>query len=604
MPERLIFHCDCNNFFASCECLERPELKHVPMAVAGDPENRVGIVVAKNEIAKQYGVKTTDTVWQARKKCPEIVFVPPRHRLYIEVSDRVNAIYRDYSDFVEPASIDESYIDLTGTLDYYNMTARELADSIRARIREEIKITISVGVAGNKIFAKMGSDYKKPDATTVILGEDYKTILWPLPVSDLMFAGKTSVKLLNQNGIHTVGDLALQPRTRVVSLLGKGGEALWMYANGLDDDPVRRWGDVPEVKSVSHGMTFRRDLVTREEIETGVAVQADRIAMSLRRQNLKGSVVSIQIKTPQLVTISRQTSLNHYTWLEHEIRDIAMNLIDEHWRIGDPIRAITVGVSKLVPGNEATEQLDLFGLLGSTGQKGSNDREKQDKMEEAADALRRKMGNLAVTLGVLNNEAIGVKREWKKKGDAGVDSGPKKDELSLKIACAEEIRKQLDLQRKRRPQMTEEDVVKFVFQGMLGVGHLIASREAALARLEEEYHQVKADAAESLTETISTDWIRLNLRPAKAKGISAEEIAGYLFESACVPPLPFTRQNVYNFCMKYNPGERMKAAAEKVLDENWLPSHSDAYRAAYHPAYRVLHRDFRKRVGTGSDGLW
>ena len=415
MSERLIFHCDCNNFFASCECLERPELKNVPMAVAGDPEERVGIVVAKNELAKKYGVKTTDTVWQAKRKCPEIVFVPPRHYFYKEVSNRVNAIYRDYSDFVEPASIDESYIDLTGTLEYYHMTERELADSIRARVKKEIGITISVGVANNKIFAKMGSDYKKPDATTVILGEDYKTILWPLPVSDLMFAGKASVKLLNQKGINTVGDLAMQPRERIISLLGKGGESLWIYANGLDTDPVRRWGVAPEVKSISHGMTFRRDLHTRDEIETGVVVQVDRIAMSLRRKDLKGSVVSVQIKTPQLITISRQTSLNHYTWLEHEIREVAMKLIDENWHMGDPIRAITVGVSKLVPSAEATEQLDLFDLMGTVSQKGSKNREKQDKMEAAADALRQKMGNMAVTLGVHKNEDIGIKREWKKK---------------------------------------------------------------------------------------------------------------------------------------------------------------------------------------------
>ena len=415
MAERLIFHCDCNNFFASCECLERPELKNVPMAVAGDPENRVGIVVAKNEIAKKFGVKTTDSVWQARRKCPEIVFVPPRHHYYKQISDRVNAIYRDYSDYVEPASIDESYIDLSGTLGYYRMSAKELADSIRERVKREIGITISVGVANNKIFAKMGSDYRKPDATTVILGDEYKTILWPLPVSDLMFAGKASVKLLNQKGIHTVGDLALQPRERIGGLLGKGGETLWCYANGMDTEPVRLWGDTPEVKSVSHGMTFRRDLYTLEEIETGVAVQADRIAMSLRHQNLKGNVISVQIKTPELVSITRQTSLNHYTWLEHEIRDVAMRLIGENWRIGDPIRAITVGVSKLVPSKAAAEQLDLFDLLEDDGQKGSRERERQDKMEAAADALRRKMGGTAVTLGVRKNEEIGIMREWKKK---------------------------------------------------------------------------------------------------------------------------------------------------------------------------------------------
>ncbi len=414
MPERLVFHCDCNNFFASCECLERPELKDVPMAVAGDPEARVGVVVAKNELAKQAGVRTTDTVWQAKKKCPGIVFVPPRHGYYKAVSDRVNLIYRDYTDYVEPASIDESYLDLTGTLDYYRMTARELADSIRERVKREIGITISVGVANNKIFAKMGSDYKKPDATTVILGEDYQTILWPLPVSDLIFAGKASVKLLNEKGIHTVGDLALQPRERVVSLLGKGGETLWNYANGLDTEPVRRWDDRPEVKSVSHGMTFRRDLFTEEEILTGVSVQADRIAMSLRRHGLKGAVVSVQIKTPQLKEISRQVTLDHHTWLEHEIRDVAMKLIREHWHIGVPIRALTVGVTKLVPADRAAEQTDLFDLLGETRETGKA-REKQDKMETAAALLREKLGDTAVTLGVVRNEEIGVSREWKRK---------------------------------------------------------------------------------------------------------------------------------------------------------------------------------------------
>ena len=387
------------------------------MAVAGDPENRTGIVVAKNDLAKKCGVKTTDTVWQAKRKCPGIVFVPPRHHFYKEISNRVNAVYREYTDYVEPASIDESYLDLSGTLDYYRMTARELADTIRARIRNEIGVTISVGVAHNKIFAKMGSDYKKPDATTVILGEDYKTILWPLPVSDLMFAGEASVNLLNRKGIFTVGDLALQPKEHIVSLLGKGGEGLWNYANGLDSDPVRPWGYVSEVKSVSHGMTFRRDLVTKEEIETGVAVQADRIAMSLRRQNLKGSVISVQIKSPQLTVISRQVSLNHSTWLQHEIRDVAVRLIENNWRIGSPIRAITVGVSKLIPGDQAAEQLDLFDLMSgpAAAGHGSRDRERQDKMEAAVDQLRQKMGTLAVTLGVQKNEEIGIRREWKRK---------------------------------------------------------------------------------------------------------------------------------------------------------------------------------------------
>lgn len=174
MAGRLIFHCDGNNFFASCECIEHPEWRDVPMAVAGDPKDRCGIVVAKNELAKKAGVKTTDTIWQARQKCPNILFVPPHHDEYARVSRRMNAIFREYTDFVEPASIDESYLDMTGAPGFYGLSPRELADLLRRRVREEIGITISVGVSFCKVFAKMGSDYRKPDATTLISARTIK----------------------------------------------------------------------------------------------------------------------------------------------------------------------------------------------------------------------------------------------------------------------------------------------------------------------------------------------------------------------------------------------------------------------------------------------
>ena len=408
---RLIFHCDCNNFFASCECLEKPELKNVPMAVAGDPENRLGVVVAKNELAKKFGVKTTDTVWQAKKKCPGIVFVPPRHHFYREISDQVNAIYRDYTDFVEPASIDESYLDMTGAPEFFKKSPRELADEIRTRVKREIGITISVGVSFCKVFAKMGSDYKKPDATTVIDEENYRDMLWPLPVSDLLFAGKAAVDALNKKSIFTIGDLAAQPKERIRALLGKGGEMLWIYANGLDAETVRKWGDAPEIKSVSRGMTFKRNLVAREEVMTGVSVLVDEIAENLRRHQLKGSVISVQIKTPELKVISRQTSLNAPTYLQHEIQRVAMQLIEENWQIGEnaPIRAITVGVTKLIPAGEEVQQVNLFDLL--EGEKQKKKLDKQDKLEAAVFALRRKMGSQSITLGFQKNEDIGVDRK-------------------------------------------------------------------------------------------------------------------------------------------------------------------------------------------------
>ncbi len=401
----LIFHCDCNNFFASCECLTDPSLRDVPMAVAGDPENRVGIVVAKNQLAKQAGVNTTDTVWQARKKCPDIVFVPPHHHFYKEVSDKVNTIYHEYTDYVEPASIDESYLDMTGAPEYYKLTEQELADQLRARVKNEIGITISVGVSYNKIFAKMGSDYKKPDATTVITPENYKDILWPLPVSDLMFAGKATTALLEQKGITTIGELAFQPKDSIIALLGNGGSGIWDYANGLDSSAVKPWGYHEAAKSVSHGMTFKKNLVTEEEVRTGVSYLSDRVATNLRRNGQKGAVISVSIKSPDLKVKQKQMAIDHYTWLQHEIADVSMHLINGFWQIGEyaPIRAITIGVSKLIRAEEDVEQVSLL------DDEDTEKRKKQDKLETVIDALRRKTGDKAVTRGFQKNEDIGIK---------------------------------------------------------------------------------------------------------------------------------------------------------------------------------------------------
>lgn len=407
MADRVIFHADCNNFFASCECLEHPELKDVPMAVAGDPENRVGVVVAKNELAKKYGVRTTDTVYQAKKKCPGIVFVPPRHHYYSKISKRVNAIYCEYTEFVEPASIDESYLDVTQALPFYGLTPRELADELRRRVREEIGITISVGVSFCKVFAKMGSDYKKPDATTVVTRDNYREILWPLPVSDLLFAGHAAVKRLNGKGIRTIGDLARAKPEELHDALGKQGDMLWRYANGIDDDPVHLFGEAREIKSVSRGRTFKRDLMTEMEIRTAVVYLVDGVARELRRHDLKGEVVSVQIRRPDMSEISRQTTLERPTYLQHELQQTAIRLVRDHWRVGDPIRAMTVGVTKLVPADEAAEQLSLFDLMADSGA----DRGKRERLEAAVEALRKKHGDGSITLGYQANEDIGIGRK-------------------------------------------------------------------------------------------------------------------------------------------------------------------------------------------------
>lgn len=404
----LIFHCDCNNFYASCECLERPELKNVPMAVAGDPGGRRGVVVAKNELAKKAGVKTTDTVWLAKKKCPGIVFVPPRHSYYEHISKQVNEIYREFTEYVEPASIDESYLDMTEVTSFLGVSPIELADMLRARIREEIGITISIGVSYNKPFAKMGSDYKKPDATTLITPENYKDILWQLPVSELLFVGKATRELLQKHYINTIGELASCPIDELRSLLGKAGEQLWTYANGLDTEPVRLFTDQGEIKSISRGMTFRRDLITEAEIRTALSKLSDEVAMQLRRHELKGSVVYVQIKKPDFVSFSRQTTLEHPTHLQREIFDTTFQLVRNNWCIGQfsPIRAMTVGVSHLVGADEIVEQISMFdaGLLEN--KENHFDRAKQERIEEAVASIREKHGNHAIAVGITHNEVI------------------------------------------------------------------------------------------------------------------------------------------------------------------------------------------------------
>lgn len=414
MSDRIIFHADCNNFFASCECLERPDLRLVPMAVAGDPERRKGIVVAKNELAKKAGVKTTDTVYQAQRKCPGIVILPPRHHFYSEISKRVNAIYLEYTNLVEPASIDESYIDMTSTVTALRTTPVALADELRRRMREEIGITISVGVSFCKVLAKMGSDYKKPDATTLITRENFKDLLWPLPVGELFMAGKAAVATMNKKYIRTIGDLAQQTPEAMHNLLGKHGDLLWRYANGIDDEPVHEYGTEREIKSVSRGRTFKRDLVTEGEIKTAITVLADEVARALRRHRLKGEVISIQIRRPDMVDISRQMKVGHHTYLQLEIQELAMELVRANWTIGAPIRAITVGVSKLDPADQVVEQVSLFDLAAipteKQGKRGRADREKQEKLEGLMDELRKKHGEGSITLGYQENEEIGLTR--------------------------------------------------------------------------------------------------------------------------------------------------------------------------------------------------
>lgn len=396
---RIVLHCDLNSFYASVELLSHPELQGLPVAVCGDPAARHGIILAKNEHAKRCGIRTAETVWQAKKKCPDLILLPPHHALYAEYSRRVNAIYMEYTDLVEPFGIDESWLDVTNTLHLFRCDAVTLADTIRTRIKRELGLTLSVGVSFNKVFAKLGSDYKKPDATTLISEENWRDIVRPLPVGDLLFVGHAAREILGKYGIETIGQLGDASQEMLETLLGKLGTQLHRYANGLDDDPVRGLSDREPIKSVGNGSTFKRDLSTRDEIRTGVALLADSVAMRLRRHGLYCSGVQVLLRNNQFKNISRQKQLPHPTHLMREITEAAMELVESAWHAPDPIRMITVTAINLSAEGATYDQMDL---LGSSSER----QDRQEKVESAMDRIREKYGRSAISYAAPAKNAV------------------------------------------------------------------------------------------------------------------------------------------------------------------------------------------------------
>ncbi len=391
--ERVILHCDQNCFFASVELLSHPDLRDVPMAVCGDPASRHGIILAKNEPAKRFGIQTAETVWQARRKCPSLVLLPPHHKLYREYSVRVNELYGQYTDLVEPFGIDESWLDITGSMHLFGGDPVAIADELRRRVREELGLSISVGVSFNKIFAKLGSDYKKPDATTLISPENWQEIVWPLPVGAMLFVGRSAQRTLAQYGVETIGQLAACRPEMIEKLLGKLGRQLHEYANGLDRSPVRPQAEREPVKSVGNGTTFPHDLTRWEEVRAGLAALSDSVAMRLRRQGLYCSGVQVTIKDSSFRSISRQKRLESPTRLMKDIQRAAMELTRSAWRAPTPIRMLTVTALHITESAESFEQLDLLGA----GRAVSDAR--QEKLESAVRAIRDKFGDGSITFG-------------------------------------------------------------------------------------------------------------------------------------------------------------------------------------------------------------
>ena len=379
---RTIFHIDQNCFFASVEMIAHPEYRNVPMAVTGDATKRHGIILARNEPAKQAGVKTAEAIWQAEQKCPGLVKVSSHYDKYAFYSGRLRAMYEEYSDRVEPFGMDECWVDLTDVIG--DRDPKELADEIRRRVRDEFKLSCSIGVSFNKIFAKLGSDYKKPDATTVITEENFREVVWPLPAADLLFVGGATANKLTEVNIRTIGDIANTPREFMSDYLGKPGEMLWLYANGIDDSPVAPADEQRQYKSIGNSMTTPKDILNRAEACGTFRTLAASVASRLRKHKLLGCNVAITVRDKDLMTYEHQKTLFEPTNSEKVIYETAMELFDESYDWHTVIRSVGVRCAKVIP-EDSGIQLSMF----------SDTQEKKDadgKLSKVIDDINRRFG--------------------------------------------------------------------------------------------------------------------------------------------------------------------------------------------------------------------
>ena len=385
-----------NNCYASIELLHHPELRGRPLAVGGDPEARHGIVLAKDQLAKKSGVKTGMALWQARQVCPNIIFVPPHMDLYLRFSRLAHEIYADYTDQQEAFGVDESWLDVTGSASCKGdgeLIAKEISD----RIKFELGITVSIGVSWNKIFAKFGSDYKKPDAITVITKENYRDIIWPQPVEDLLYVGSATKRKLNGYGITTIGQLAQTDPELLHRWLGKMGYVLSMFANGEDRTPVSHEAYSAPIKSIGNSTTTPRDLINEDDVRIIAYVLAESVAARLRENNFKCKTVEISVRDNELYSFTRQMKINQPTDLTVEIAENAMWLFHENYHWHKPIRSIGVRACDLISA-ACPIQLDLFVDEAK--------REKQHKIDVAVDVIRSRFGFDSIQRGLMYTDRL------------------------------------------------------------------------------------------------------------------------------------------------------------------------------------------------------
>lgn len=394
--QRTVLHCDINNCFASIEILLDPSLRGLPIAVCGSKEERHGIVLAKSEEAKKFGVRTAEPIWQAQQKCPNLVLVPPHYSEYGKYSKAVRQIYARYTDLVEPFGMDECWLDVTQSRTLFG-SGEEIANKIREGVKNEIGLTVSVGVSFNKIFAKLGSDMKKPDAVTII-GKNFREKIWDLPAREMLGVGPAAEKQLSRYCIRTIGDIANTSREFLKDKFGKWGETIWQYANGLENSPIMPIGYVSPIKSIGHGETPAKDMENNTDVRLMLLSLAQDVSKRLRENNLLARSVSVKVKDNLLASVQFQGNVKFPTSCARELAEAAFCLFRDKYPWKNPVRALTLTAINLC-NEDFPIQLDLDG--------GFAVHRKLECIQSATDGIRSRFGKEALLPASLINQGNG-----------------------------------------------------------------------------------------------------------------------------------------------------------------------------------------------------
>ena len=391
--DRTILHIDVNNFFASIEIMLNPNLKGLPVAVCGSEDDRHGIVLAKSYEAKKFGVKTAETVWQAKKKCPNLIIVPPQYEEYKKYSKLIHYIYYSYTDQVEPFGLDECWLDVTGSLKLFG-NVENIAEEIKERVKKEIGVTVSIGVSFTKTFAKLGSDLKKPDAITYISKENFKNIVWPLVTNEIIGVGKSTFKILEEMNLKTIGELANCDISLLKQKLGKHGKILWKRVNGIDDEIVDANMYIASPKSIGNGKTFRNDLTKINDIRSAFQNLTYEISNKLKKHRLEAKNIQIVIRDNQFNDKQLQCELPTITSSSLIITNTAMDLFKKY-KWNKPIRALTIRAINLI--EEGTnDQISLF--------EEKDEYEKIKKIDKVMFEINNKFGPNSVKFSNINKK--------------------------------------------------------------------------------------------------------------------------------------------------------------------------------------------------------